>query len=109
MRKKPSWIIPDYIARLPVDGFDMENPMFQLIWIENRWTPHVNLHSDLGRWRSDSVVEVFEGKHVAGNEAKRKVVLFHWSDHYRRMLDACEGHIPLNKLPSESEILERLA
>lgn len=73
--------------------------MHQLTWSNGVWLIRPDRGNDLGLWRADSVVEVFECK---------KTVPFHWDDHYKRMLAACEGHIPMDMLPSEEEILNTL-
>lgn len=73
--------------------------MHQITCIDGLWIPNPNRGNDLGLWRGDSVVEVLEAR---GN------ILFHWEDHYRRMLVACTGHISLDKLPREEDILQKL-
>lgn len=68
--------------------------MDTLIYCDGRWMPHCNLSKDLGFWRASGVLEVLE--------AQRNVV-FHWEDHYERLLDSCKKYNPnlIGALPSE--------
>ena len=71
----------------------------QIFYCNGVWSPRGCWDNDLGLWRARSVVEVLEA---------RGDILFHWADHYERLLAGCAFRLPLKKLPTEAEILARL-
>lgn len=73
--------------------------MQTLVYSNGKWAKNVFWENDLGLHRADGVVEVLIAK--IG-------VPFHWPDHYERLIAGCDGYIPLEKLPPESEILEKV-
>src|SRR3989338_2676291 len=68
-----------------------------LIYCGGRWMPHCNLSKDLGLWRASGVLEVVEAQ---------RNIMFHWHDHYRRLLSSCAGYNPdlLGALPFEDDL-----
>ena len=69
--------------------------MQNLIWCEGDWREKISWQNDLGLQRADGVIEVL---------AARGAVLFHWYDHWSRLMAGCDGYIPREKLPSGQEI-----
>src|SRR3989344_4875558 len=72
--------------------------MLQSIYCNGLWSPWRKVASDLGLWRADGALEVLEA---------RGDILFHWEDHYERLLRSLAGYkeIALDMLPPKEEIL----
>ncbi len=61
----------------------------------------------LGTWRTDTIVEVLDarGAEIVSGTTTTEPVIFHWENHYERLISACKSHFDLGLLPSEREIL----
>lgn len=70
--------------------------MVQTVYSKGAWRPWVKIGSDLGFWRADGAIEVLEAQ-----EGR----LFHWEDHFERLVKSCSGYKDLDmaKLPPEAE------
>lgn len=70
-------------------------------YFNGNWFMHVDLRKDLALWRGVSVFEAME--------ARGEKVIFHWEDHWKRLLKSCErSYIPLADLPEESDLLKQV-
>src|SRR3989338_7833573 len=75
--------------------------MVQTVYSRGVWRPWVKLGSDLGLWRADGALEVMEAQ---GR------VLFHWEDHFERLVKSCGGYKDLDmaQLPPEAEVRKQV-
>lgn len=70
-------------------------------YLDGKWLIHVDLRKDLALWRGVSVFEAME--------ARGDKVVFHWEDHFRRLLQSCErSYISLADLPEEEDLLKQI-
>ena len=69
-------------------------------YLNGNWFMHVDLRKDLALWRGVSVFEAMEA---------RGDIIFHWEDHYRRLLKSCErSYIPSEDLPKKDDLLNQI-
>src|SRR3989344_8415397 len=75
--------------------------MIQTVYCKGSWRPWVKIGSDLGLWRADGVLEVLEAQ---GG------VLFHWEDHFERLVKSCCGYknLDMAQLPPEAEVRKQV-
>lgn len=68
---------------------------------EGLWYPGIRADDDLALWRARGTLEVLEGRGAA---------LFHWDDHYERLLASCRGGygVSVNALPSKDDFERKI-
>ena len=69
-------------------------------YLSGNWFMHIDLRKDLALWRGVSVFEAMEA---------RGDVVFHWEDHYRRLLKSCgRSYIPTEDLPEAVDLFKQI-
>ncbi len=69
-------------------------------YLNGNWFMHVDLRKDLALWRGISTFEAMEA---------RGEIIFHWEDHFKRLLKSCgRSYIPTEDLPEAGDLLKQI-